>query len=165
MKLAQRVDRIISTIEEVIVAGGILVISASVMVNVVCRSARIVLIGAEEIAQFAIVWLTFLGTGLCARKGIHVTMSALIDKIPEKKRKGVVILIYAITGVFCIILAILGAQLTHAVYSRGQVSPALRMPIWYYYIAAAIGFFLTGVHFFRALVKNIREKGVHLGVE
>ena len=64
-----------------------------------------------------------------------------------------------------VILAILAAQLTHAVYSRGQVSPALRMPIWYYYIAAAIGFFLTGVHFFRALVKNIREEGVHLGVE
>ena len=124
MKFAQYVDRIISTIEEVIVAGGILVISASVMVNVVCRSARIVLIGAEEIAQFAIVWLTFLGTGLCARKGIHVTMSALIDKIPEKKRKGVVILIYAITGVFCIILAILAALLISAGFIH-TISPML----------------------------------------
>jgi len=165
MKLTHRVNLIISTIEELIVAGGILVIATSVIMNVICRSARIVLMGAEEIAQFAIVWLTFLGTGLCARKGIHVTMSALIDKIPEKKRKGVVILIYAITGVFCIVLAILGVQLTHAVYSRGQVSPALRMPVWYYYIAAAIGFSLTGVHFFRALVKNLREQGVHLGAQ
>lgn len=165
MQIARRLYKVVSTVEDAIVAIGIIVISGSVIVNVFCRTARIILIGAEEVAQFTIVWVTFLGTALCARKGIHVTMSALIDKLPEKKRKGVIIVIYAVTSLFCIVLGILGVQLTLAVYSRGQVSPALRMPVWYYYISTSIGFFLTGIHFFVALLRNIREEGVYLGVE
>lgn len=166
MKISHRFHRTVSTIEEVIVGGGILVIAVSVIVNVICRTARITLIGSEEVAQFAIVWVTFLGVGLCARKGIHISMSAVTDRIPdEKKRKVLAIVIFGISAIFCLVLAVLSVQLIYAVYSRGQVSPALRVPVWYYYIATAIGFFLGSIHFFRVVLKNITQSGVHHGIE
>jgi TRAP-type C4-dicarboxylate transport system permease small subunit len=165
MRILRRTYKFLAHLEGFIVAGGILVISASVLVNVFCREAGIILIGAEEIAQFAMIWLTFFGTGLCARKGIHICMNALLDKIPEKQRKGVIVVICAITGVFSIILGYLGVLLTMAVFSRGQVSPALRIPVWYFYMCAPMGFFLTGLHYLLAFMRNLREKGLYLGVE
>lgn len=166
MKISHLFHRTVSTIEEVIVGGGILVIAVSVIVNVICRTARITLIGSEEVAQFAIVWVTFLGVGLCARKGIHISMSAVIDRISdEKKRKILAIVIFGISAIFCFVLAVLSVQLIYAVYSRGQVSPALRVPVWYYYIATVIGFFLGSIHFFRVFLKNITQAGVHRGIE
>jgi C4-dicarboxylate transporter DctQ subunit len=166
MKISHLIHRTVSTFEEVIVGGGILVLSVSIILNVIARTTNFVLIGAEEVAQFAIVWVTFIGVSLCARKGIHITMSAIIDKISdEKKRKVLAIVIFGITAIFCLILAVLSVQLTYAVYSRGQVSPALRMPVWYYYIATAIGFSLSSIHFFRVFLKNITQSGVHHGIE
>lgn len=164
MKLSRILDRVIAGMEKVVVAGGILVISASVITNVICREAGIILIGAEEVDEFSIIWVTFFGTALCARQGIHIIMSALIDKIPEEKKKPIIVTICAVTGVFSLILAFLGVQLVYAVFSRGQVSPALRVPVGFFYMAAPMGFFLTGIHYLRALVRNIREDGLYLGV-
>ena len=165
MTFFQILDRVIAGVEKAVVAGGMIVISASVITNVFCREVGIIIIGAEEIDEFSIIWVTFFGTALCARQGIHIIMSALIDRIPEKQRKPLITTICAVTGVFSLILAFLGVQLVLAVLSRGQVSPALRIPVGYFYIAAPMGFLLTGIHYIRTFVRNIREDGIYLGVE
>ena len=165
MNYFEKFNKTLSLLENFIVAAAMIVISIAVLTAVVCRHLNIVMIGGEETAQFALIWLTFWGTAICARRGIHITMSAALDKIPERTRKIVVIFICLVTGVFCLILGVLGTQLTHAVFSREQVSPALRIPTWYFYIAAPIGFFLTGIYFLAAFVKNIRQKGTYFGIE
>lgn len=165
MTFFQILDRVIAGVEKAVVAGGMIVISASVITNVFCREVGIIIIGAEEIDEFSIIWVTFFGTALCARQGIHIIMSALIDRIPEKQRKPLITTTCAVTGVFSLMLAFLGVQLVLAVFSRGQVSPALRIPVGYFYMAAPMGFLLTGIHYIRTFVRNIREDGIYLGVE
>ncbi len=165
MNFFGKLNKAVSLIENFVVGTSMIVIAVAVLTAVVSRHLNIVMVGGEETAQFALIWLTIWGTALCARRGIHIIMSAVLDKIPEKKRKLVVVLICLFTGIFCLILGVLGIQLTYAVFSRGQVSPALRIPTWYFYIAAPVGFFLTGIYFLAAFVKNIKQKGTYFGIE
>ena len=165
MKVLDKLNTSMSIVENFVVAGAMILISVAVLAAVICRHLNIVMVGGEETAQFALIWLTFWGTAICARRGIHIVMSALQDRMPKRVKKVVVIIICLITGIFCLILGVLGAQLTYAVFSRGQVSPALRIPTWYFYIAAPTGFFLTGIYYLGAFIKNIREKGTYFGIE
>jgi len=165
MKFLQVLDRFFSRFEKFVVSGSILLISASVMINVICRQLQIVFVGTEEVCEFCIVWLTFLGTALCARQGTHISMSALLNKFPKQQKKIAIIIISAVTGLFSLFLAYLGLQLTQAVLSRGQVSPTLRVPIWYIYMATPIGFLLTGFYYLRAVMRNLKEEGLYLGAE
>ncbi len=165
MNFFGKLNKAMSLLENFVVGASIIAISVAVLTAVVCRHLNIVMVGGEETAQFALIWLTFWGTAICARKGIHIIMSAVLDKIPEKIRKLMVIIICLVTGIFCLILGVLGVQLTYAVFSRGQVSPALRIPTWYFYIAAPMGFFLTGIYYLAAFIKNIKQKGMYFGIE
>ena len=158
-------DRIISLLEKAVVSSCMIIMAGILLISVICRHLHIVMVGGEEIAQFAIVWLTFWGAGLCARKGHHILMSAVLNKIPREKRKKVITGICIFTGCFCLVLFIYGTQLTYDVFRRGQVTPALRVPIWYMYIAAPCGFFLAGIYYIGAFVKNITRKETYLGLE
>lgn len=42
---------------------------------------------AEEVGQFLVVIITFIGTSYAARKGKHIRMSALYDILPEKGKR------------------------------------------------------------------------------
>ena len=165
MKILEGLNKGLGALEAVVVAGSMLVIAGAVLTAVVCRQLNITMIGGEEIAQFALIWLTFWGTALCARRGIHIIMSALLDRIPERKRKILVTITCLVTGIFCVILGVMGVQLTYAVFSRGQVSPALRIPTGYFYMAAPMGFFLTGFYYLAGFVRNLIREKTTFGLE
>lgn len=158
-------DRWLCRIESAIVASCMIVMAVILLVSVVFRHLNIVMVGGEEIAQFTVVWLTFWGMALCARKGSHIIMSAVLDRFSSRRRKVIVTAICLISGCFCLVMAGFAAQLTYAVFHRGQVSPALRIPIWYMYISTPAGFFLTGVYYVAAFVKNLTGTELYFGLE
>lgn len=165
MQFLGKINRAVAWTENVVVAGSMIAISVAVLVSVICRQLRITMIGGEELAQFALIWLTFWGTALCARKGMHIIMSALLDRLPAKRRKIIVTGICLVTGIFCLILGVMGVQLTYAVFSRGQVSPALRIPTGFFYMAAPMGFFLTGIYYLAAFFRNLMGEKTFFGIE
>ena len=164
-RVLQVVNRSIRFLEIFLVSGGILLIAASVIINVICRHLNIIFVGLDEVALWGVIWVTFFGTAVCARRGIHISMSALVNRLPLKPRKAVVSIICLFTGLFSLFFSFLGWQLTASTIMRGQVSAALRVPLWFFYISAPIGFLLTGIYFCLTFLRNIREKGIYLGIE
>lgn len=165
MGVLTRLDYGLYRLETVIVASCMIVMAAILLVSVVFRHLNIVMVGGEEIAQFTVVWLTFWGMALCARKGNHIIMSAVLDKFPTPKRKMVITAICLASGCFCLVMAGFAVQLTYGVFHRGQVSPALRVPIWYMYISTPAGFFLTGIYYIGAFIRNLTGPGTYFGLE
>lgn len=165
MKALKLVDRLLCGMEKAIVSASMITVACILLVSVLCRHLRIVMVGGEEIAQFAVVWMTFWGMAHCARQGSHIIMSAAIDKFTRKRRKQLLTVLCLFSGCFCLLISGLACQLTWKVFIRGQVTPALRIPIWYMYAAAPAGFFLTGVYYIVGLVRNIRQPGAYLGLE
>lgn len=165
MKLVPRLNALLCLIEKTIISSCMLIVAVILLVSVLCRHLNIVMVGGEEIAQFAIVWLTFWGMAHCARKGNHIIMSAVLDRFSSRKRKTLITGICLVSGCFCLMLSVYAFQLTYSVYTRGQISPALRIPIWYMYVSTPAGFFLTGIYYIGGFIKNLREPAAYLGLE
>ena len=164
---ATRISRAVTWLEELCLAWGILGIAALTIANVFSRT----LFGeslafAEEISQFLIVFVTFLGLGYAAGKGRHIRMTAIYDQIPERPRKILATTIAASTALLLFYLAYLATiYALSTVRVLGSVSPALRVPLWTIYLAAPLGFVLGGVQYTLAFVKNLTSPGVWLSFE
>lgn len=153
-----KIDKIVSLIEEFVVSACMIMMAAALLVTLVFRLLNITIVGGEEVAEFAIIWMTFLGLALCARRGINISMSFFLDKMPANTKNIMTILICLITGICCLYLAVLGIQLTSAVFTRGQITPALRIPIGYFYMAAPIGFTLSGIYYLANVANGMKTK-------
>jgi len=92
-------------------------------------------------------------------------MSAVINKIPFKARKNLVIFMMLICSMFTFYIAYLGWGVMMQTYNRGTVTPSIRIPLYILYMAFPLGFGLTGYHYLRAFVKNIRNPGIYFGPE
>ncbi|MEC7525681.1 MAG: TRAP transporter small permease [Myxococcota bacterium] len=166
-RVASTLSKAVTKLEELCLAWGILGIAALTIGNVIARTFfGTSLAFAEEISQFLIVFVTFLGIGYAAGKGRHIRMTAVYDQLAEPRRKALTILISATTSALLFYLAYLATRYAlGTMRTLGSVSPALRVPLWVVYLAAPLGFALGGVQYALALVKNLTTEGVWLSWE
>lgn len=165
--VAERISFYVEKLEELCVAGGILGIAALTVANVLARS----LLGrsivyAEEVSQFLMVLVTFVGLGYAAAKGRHIRMTALTDALPSRARKALMLLVTSTTAALLFVLAYLGVDYAAGtVRVLGSVSPALRVPLWIVYLAAPLGFGLAGLQYALAFAKNLIAPGVWIAFD
>jgi len=153
-------------IEERVLAGGIILIAIVTIVNVFCRSVlNSSLTFAEELSQFLIIFVTFIGLGYGASKGRHIRMSALTDQLGTRPRKALMILTAAATSGLMFLMTYYSIRYIATVESLGTVSPALQVPLWLVYCAAPVGLFLAGVQYALTVVKNLTADEVYLSFE
>ncbi|SFE94928.1 TRAP transporter small permease [Alteribacillus iranensis] len=166
MKVIKWLDNILRRVEEVILSLAILVITVMVAGNAVSRN----FFGnswafAEEISQLALFMATFMGISYVARKGRHISMSALFDTVPFGFRKALALLIPLTTGIILLGLAYFSWGYVQSVIDSGRVTSALRLPYYIMIIWAPIGFVLGALQFFRNFWVNVRNKDVYLAAE
>lgn len=157
------IDNLLSKIEAVMLATGVLLMALNTCVNVV---ARFVfgegLFFAGEINRILIILITFAGIGFAARLGRHIRMSAFFDMLPDKGRKFVMIIVSVVTAIIMLILAYFSFQYIINVYERGRILPALGFEIWWIYIWVPLGFAITGIQYFLTAYKNLISDDVYL---
>jgi C4-dicarboxylate transporter, DctQ subunit len=166
-RVAEAISHWVTKLEELCLAWGILGIAALTIGNVGSRT----LLGrslafAEELSQFLIVLVTFLGLGYAAAKGRHIRMTAIYDQLPIRARKALMLVITATTSALLFYLAYLSVDYAAGtVRVLGSVSPALRVPLWIVYLAAPLGFGLAGIQYALAFVKNLSSSEIYLSYE
>lgn len=166
-RFAGHLSRAVTLFEEICLAGGILGIAALTIGNVLARSLfGTSLFFAEELSQFLIVVVTFVGLGYAVGKGRHIRMTALYDQLPLRWRKGIMLLITSTTALLLFYLAYLAADYAFGtVRELGSVSPVLRVPLWQVYLVAPLGFVLAGIQYSLAFVRNLLSEEVYLSFE
>lgn len=159
--------RAVTRLEEICLATGILGIALLTIANVLLRSiVGQSLLFAEEVSRFLIVFVTFVGIGYAASKGRHIRMTALYDAMPLRARKVLMLFITASTSLLLFSLTWLALRYTlGTVRELGTVSPVLRVPRYLVYLSAPFGFFLGGVQYLLAFVKNLYTSEVYLSFE
>jgi TRAP-type transport system small permease protein len=107
------------------------------------------LIWAEELARYLFVWLTFLGSAIALRRGLHIGLDLLLNAFPPKGRRALETLIT------CLICAFLGFVLYASVMvvqvTMRQRSSALQIPMGLVYLAIPVGCSLMLLSSFRRL--------------
>jgi C4-dicarboxylate transporter DctQ subunit len=87
MRFLAVVDNGIARFEAFVLAFGVLLMAANSIANVVGRFVFAQSIYfTEELNQFLIVLVTFVGLGYAARKGRHIRMSAVYDQLSDRQR-------------------------------------------------------------------------------
>lgn len=163
-RLAVRVSQTVTAIEQFCLAGGILGIAGLTVGNVLTRTfAGTSLFFAEEMCQFLIVIVTFLGLGHAVAMGRHIRMTAFYDLLPHPWRKTVRLVICASTALLLFFLAHLALRYAlGTVRALGSLSPVLEVPLWQVYLAAPVGFFLAGIQYLLAFLRNLSSPEIYL---
>lgn len=163
MKGIARVSGIVERIEEWLLAGAVLLMALLTIANVVSRTAfGVSLAFAEELSQFAIICVTFIGLSYSTSRGRHIRMTAVYDQLSLRWRKRLMILITGSTALLMLLLAWYAVRYLATVWQLGPVSPVLQVPLYIAYLAAPLGFLLTAIQYVLALIRNIREEDVYL---
>lgn len=162
----RHVHRLIRMVEEALIAGGILMIAGLTIANAFSRTLfDQSLAFAEELSQFMIIFVTFIGLSYAAARGRHIRMTALYDQLGLKARKALMIVIAAGTALLMFALAAYSVRYIETVRSLGTVSPVLQVPLYLIYLAAPLGLVLAGIQYVMTVVRNLTEEDVYLSFE
>ncbi|MDQ4059804.1 MAG: TRAP transporter small permease, partial [Pseudomonadota bacterium] len=102
-------------------------------------------IWAEELSQYLMVWVTFLGAGLALRQGRHVAVEMLQDALPGPIGRAMRLLVAVLVIAFLVVLAILGFQIV--LFTWEQETPAMNISAGIPYLAVPVGALLFLAHF------------------
>lgn len=163
MRALTLIDRAFETFETYVLAYGVLIMAVNTIANVFGRNVfQQSLYFAEEVNQFLIVLITWVGLGYASRKGRHIRMSAVYDQMSEPIKKALMITMCLGTSAIMFLLAYYAMNYIGGLIDRGTVTPALRVPLYVTYIWVPVGFVITGVQYALAVVRNLQEKEVYI---
>lgn len=159
--------RVVTRLEEVCLAWGIIGIAALTIGNVLLRALTgESLLFAMELSRFLIVWVTFAGVGYAAGKGRHIRMTALVDAMGPRARKAVMLLVTGGTSILLLTLTWFALDyVLGTVRELGSVSPVLRVPRYLVYLAAPLGLFLGAIQYALAFFKNLVAPEIYLSFD
>lgn len=138
----------------VLLAFSVVLIFVQVLMRYVFKNS---LAWSEELARYLFLYMIWIGAAYAVKREEHLRIEIIKKKIPEDKQDAFEDLIYIIWLAFSIFLFVSSCILTYDIYQRGQLSPAMRIPMAYAYLSIPIG---TGLMCFRIVQKIIERRRV-----
>lgn len=157
------IDRVMQRVEAFVLILSISAIALNTIVNVVARYVlHHSLFFSEELNEFLMIAVTFVGLSYITRLGRHIRMSALYDLLPRQPKKYLMLLICLTTAGVMLILAYYAYEYVLTLAQREKVSPALRVPVYLTLIFLPLGFLLTALQYLLAFIQNLVQEEVYL---
>lgn len=153
------VDKAVFQIEEKVTAFSVIFLAIILVANVVFRWMDSSLASTEELSQFLMFFITFLGTSYAARTGMHIRMSMLSDALRGKAQKALALLVSLGSALIMLYIAWLACRYVVKIAGFNRVSPILQVPVQYVWMVMPIGLLLTSIQYFLAFIRNIISPG------
>ena len=141
-----------SRLEQALVAAnrGVIFVMMAVMAslvfaNVICRYVfTFSIIWTEEVSQYLMIWIAYLGAGLALREGRHVAIELLQDRLPTALERKLRMAVGGLVLAFLGVVTVLGFQFV--VFVWNQETPVLNIPLGIPSLAIPIGTLLFALH-------------------
>src|SRR5262250_2310995 len=98
----------------------------------------------EEIGEYSLAWLTFIGAAIGIRRGTHFAVHILTDRFPPAARRGVKLGHYVLLIGFGLLLTVYGWQVSEL--NSQSYSPALDLNLRWLYLSSVVGGLLTMIY-------------------
>jgi TRAP-type C4-dicarboxylate transport system permease small subunit len=108
----------------------------------------------EEIGEYALAWLTFIGAAIGIRRGTHFAVQIVTDRLPARLRRAITVGHYVLLVGFGGLLAIYGWQVSEL--NSQSYSPALDLNLRWLYLSAVAGGILIVIYSLAALGDSLR---------
>lgn len=133
-KIRKIIDLILSGINVALFAGMTVVGTYQIMVRYLFNRPSTV---SEELLTYLFAWMALLASAYVFGKREHMRMGFLADKLDQKKRKNLDIIIEGMIGVFAVVVLIYGGiQIT--ILTMSQKTASLGIPMGYVYCAVPL---------------------------
>ncbi len=136
------IGKTIGFINQSIAAFGISAGVAIAFTNVVARYVfDASLVWATELTIFLFLWSAFFGAAYCFKKDAHIAVTIVLDIMPSKIAKIMLLISHFITIVFLLAVAYYGYEYLLLVHEIDERSIDLwDMPMWIIYLVIPISF-------------------------
>jgi TRAP-type C4-dicarboxylate transport system permease small subunit len=111
----------------------------------------------EEVGEWSLAWLTFVGAALGIRRGIHFSVNLLIDRFPAPLRRAVLVAQCLLIVAFGALVTVYGWQV--AELNSQSFSPALVLNLRWLYLSSVAGGALMIVYGLIALSDVVTGRG------
>jgi len=108
----------------------------------------------EEIGEYALAWLTFIGAAVGIRRGTHFAVQIVTERLSPPLRRAIAAAHYVLLVGFGGLLAIYGWQVSEL--NSQSFSPALNLNLRWLYLSAVVGGLLMVVYSLAALADTLR---------
>jgi TRAP-type transport system small permease protein len=112
---------------------------------------------APEIAGFIFTWVVFLGVSAAAKRGMHVSVRVLVDRLPPRWQAMLSTGVDVVLAAFFAYGAWLALKITVSSYAR--VSPVMGLPYSYVYASVVVCFALMLARTVLGLARQLRRPG------
>ncbi|KYO66908.1 TRAP transporter small permease [Thermovenabulum gondwanense] len=150
----KKIMRFFNNIEEYLVIVLIFAMTIVVTLQVIFRFIlKASLPWSEEFARYMLVWATFLGASIGVKRGAHIGVEAFTMLLPKNIKKYIQYFAIILCIIFCLIVFKESISIIQKQIINHQVSPAMRIPMWWAYMAIPTGMLFMAVRFLQAIIK------------
>ncbi len=110
----------------------------------------------EEILRYALIWTTMLGVPYAYGQEKHIAINIFTKNFSPKGNLATKMVIEVIVMILCVTIFIMGGMMV-TMNSAGQISPALQMPMPFYYVGLPICGVLTLLYSLQRMAGFIRQ--------
>jgi len=152
------IGKTIGFINQSIAAFGISAGVAVAFTNVIARYAfDASLVWATELTIFLFLWSAFFGAAYCFKKDAHIAVTIVLDIMPSKVAKIMLLISHTITIIFLSIVAYFGYEYLLLVNELDERSIDLwNMPMWIVYSVIPISFAFAAYRVGEKIVEIIK---------
>lgn len=98
---------------------------------------------SEELARYCFIWATYIGVACGVKRNAHICVEAVVHKLPALLQHYAAIFSHLLFIVFSIMVMKEGYALAIKIFTFGQKSSALGLPMGWIYLAPTVGFGLV----------------------
>ncbi|MCR4942387.1 MAG: TRAP transporter small permease [Campylobacter sp.] len=177
LKFFQILDVGIATVNKTIAVVGIAAGTLLAFINVVMRYVfNSGWSWAGEATNYLFVWSAFFAAAYGFKKGIHISVTILIEKFPPKLAKACLIFANILTTVFLLFIVVYGIEYLQMMHELNFMSIDLGVPQWIPMLVLPVAFlgasYRAGEKIIQIsktpaenVVKNAEDELVHDAVE
>ncbi|MPL95611.1 hypothetical protein SDC9_41783 [bioreactor metagenome] len=155
MSILSKIMRALVKAEKTVIALFMAAAVMVIMISVIGRRIGHAPAWGEEVVRYLIIWITFIGSGVCFRRSAHYGVD-VIRRVKNKIfQKFIATFVILVSAIFAAFLLIYGGKYTAFTMMSGQKTAALGLPIWLVYISVPIGGALVIIHLIELLMQDV----------
>ncbi len=112
---------------------------------------------SEEASRYLLVWTAFIGGAYGVRRGAHIGIEAFALLLPKKAQKVLNLFVLVVSTVVCCVILKYGIDIVSTQLSKGQLSPAMRIPMGYMYAAIPVGMVFFIIRHIEEIIVEIKN--------
>jgi C4-dicarboxylate transporter DctQ subunit len=111
---------------------------------------------AQELSIYMFVWMAKFGAAYGVRTGIHVGVDVLVNRLPPRAARNMVVLGLLGGALFTGVIGTLGAIFVYKMMGTSTTSADLEIPMWIVYLAVPLGSWLMCFRFLQVTVRFLK---------